>query len=422
MSRKCTQYQQTNLLIASFLADSKSASNITPNNIYSELIINQLLQICDPRGIMSMPARAKTMLDFSEKEEKVKELYNLSRIKVRPDDGRIYLVVKRKPITSTSYIGLIEKLYDLHYNTDDVTMKQYFEIWMDWRARETSVTQKTISDNRFLWNAMLKDTDISKASLKLLKIQDYISYFRQITKGREITRKRFNDLKSIMNGVLYLAVENGIIDHNYLRDINYKRFTYKPENTNIAPYTEDERQQIIHHLSASTDDFYSLAILFDFHLVLRIGELKGLKWADIKDNCIFIQRFVNDKNQIIEDTKGHTTEGKRYIPLTPTAFKLLEKIKILNPDSDYIFIRNGQPLSTVTFNRRLKKCCQELNIEYRSSHKLRFSTASIMYKNGMSDTELQKLLGHTSLAMTQHYLRNITPEEETASKMRAILG
>jgi len=44
-----------------------------------------------------------------------------------------------------------------------------------------------------------------------------------------------------------------------------------------------------------------------------------------------------------------------------------------------------------------------------------------MYKNGMEDTELQKLLGHTSLTMTHHYLRNITPQEETASKMRAIL-
>jgi integrase len=131
--------------------------------------------------------------------------------------------------------------------------------------------------------------------------------------------------------------------------------------------------------------------------------------------------LVDDKNEIIEDIKGHASEGKRYMPLTPKAKEILAQIQALNPDSEYIFIRNGQPLATVTFNRHLKKCCEEVGIEYRSSHKLRFSTASIMYKNGMEDTELQKLLGHTSLNMTHHYLRNIISLEETASKMRAIL-
>ena len=84
-------------------------------------------------------------------------------------------------------------------------------------------------------------------------------------------------------------------------------------------------------------------------------------------------------------------------------------------------MRDKQPLATVTFNRRLKKCCEELGIEYRSSHKIRFSTASIMFKNGIDETELSRMLGHTTLNMTRHYLRNISTQEETAEKMRTIL-
>jgi integrase len=269
-----------------------------------------------------------------------------------------------------------------------------------------------------MWNSLLRYEDITSIPLKELTAKDLIIYFRKITKSRQITRKRFNDLKSIMNGILYLAVDNEVIERNCLRDINYKQFSYKSENTSITPYTEEERLQIINHLG---DDFYSLAIKLDFYLILRIGELKGLRWDDISGDFLHIQRFVDDKNQIIEDIKGHASEGKRYMPLTPKAKEILAQIHTLNPDSKYIFIRNGQPLATVTFNRRLKKCCEELGMEYRSSHKLRFSTASIMYKNGMEDTELQKLLGHTSLTMTHHYLRNITSQEETASKMMAIL-
>jgi len=367
---------------------------------------------------MIVPPAHIIFMNIKSKEKQLKRVCDLSKIKTRPDDGRKYFIIQRKPISCSTYEGLIEKLYEQFFGATAATMETYFETWIKWREKETSVSRKTIRENRFMWNSLLKDQDITLIPLKELTAKDLIIYFRNITKGRQITRKRFNDLKSIMNGILYLAVENDIIERNCLRDINYKQFSYKAENTKITPYTEEERLQIINHLG---DDFYSLAIKLDFYLILRIGELKGLRWDDISGDFLHIQRFVDDKNEIIEDIKGHASEGKRFMPLTPKAKEILAQIQILNPNSEYIFIRNGQPLATVTFNRRLKKCCKELNIEYRSSHKLRFSTASIMYKNGMEDTELQKLLGHTSLTMTHHYLRNITSQDETASKMRAIL-
>lgn len=214
-------------------------------------------------------------MEFTEKENKVKEVCDLSKVKTRPDDGRIYFIVKRKPISSTNYIGLIDKLYEHFFGIKNVTMEQFFEIWMKWRDGETSVSKKTIKENRFLYNALLKENLITKLPLKELTVQDYIKYFRSITKGRELTRKRFNDLKSIMNGMLYLAVEQGILDHNCLRDLNYRQFSYKAENSDVFPYTEEERLCIINYLDG--DDWYSLAIKFDFYMILRIGELKGLK-------------------------------------------------------------------------------------------------------------------------------------------------
>ena len=409
-------YRKQNLEIASSYAAIPPQS-CSPDDELPATV----LQILRPDGKMT-PSVCTRIMNFTKKEALVKERCNLQKLKVRPDDGRIYLIVNRKSITSTSYPGLIDKLYEHFYGIQSYSLEDFFEIWMKWRDEETGTSKKTIKENRFLWNSLLKNQEITKIPMKDLKVQDYIDYFRKITKDRQLTRKRFNDLKSILNGMLYLAVEKRIISHNCLSDINYKQFTFKAENNNVQPFTEEERLKIIESLSARTDDFYSLAILLDFHLVLRIGELKGLKWSDIHGDSIRIQRFVNEKNEIIEDIKGHTAAGKRDMPLTPSAKRILEQIRRLNPDSDYILIRNGQPLSTCTFNRRLKKCCAELGIEYRSSHKLRFSTASIMYKNGVEDTQLQKLLGHTTLSMTRHYLRDIGEENELSQKMSHILG
>jgi len=414
MCRSVSPYKNENQEIVRILTSNPPV----PLSELDEAVSDLQKQILYPDGKLSTTA-CQAILEFSQKENQVKEVCNLAKIKLRPDDGRIYLIVKRKPISSTNYIGLIEKLHEHFFNTKAPTMEKYFETWMQWRATEDSVTEKTVKENRFLWNALLKDQEITKVPLNVLTVKNYIHYFRSITRDRQLTRKRFNDLKSIMNGTLYLAVEDEVIERNCLRDINFRQFAFKSEENIIRPYTEEERLRIINHLGK---DLYSLAIKLDFFLLLRVGEVKALKWEDVKGNTIYIRRFINNRNEIIEDIKGHANEGKRLMPLTFKAREILEQIHRQNPDSEYIFIRDGQPLATVTFNRRLRKCCEELGIEYRSSHKLRFSTASIMYKNGMEDTELQKLLGHSSLNMTRHYLRNITSQEETAIKMEAILG
>ena len=339
-------------------------------------------------------------------------------------DGRFITRVsengEEKQVSGKSEADLHTKLYDFYFGESNSTLETLYPQWLKWREEQASVSPKTIKENSYLWNAYLKDTPISKVPIRLLKPKDFIKFFREVTKGGEVTRKRFNDMKSVLNGIIYYAIELEIIEHNYLRDINYKQFRYKAENNNILPFTEEERLKIIAHLP--NDDLYSLALKFDFHMILRIGELKGLKWSDIKGDYIYIQRFINDDNEIIEDIKGHQEEGRRFIPLTATAKQLLERIREINPNSEFLFVHDGVPLATVTFNRRLKKCCKELGIEYRSSHKVRFSTASIMYKNGVGAPELQKMLGHTTLAMTTHYLRSVTPEEETLLKMNSVLG
>lgn len=320
--------------------------------------------------------------------------------------------------TAYTYRDLINKLYDFYFGIQNTTLENFYPIWVDYRKNESSVKEKTIKENGYIWNSLLKDTSITQKPIRSLDVTDYISYFRSVTKGRKLTRKRFNDMKSILNGMLYLAVERGIIKHNPINDINFGQFSYKPENNQIFPYTPAERELIIDYLG---DDLYSLAIKLYFYLTIRIGELKALRYDDIRGNFIHVCRFVNYQNQIENDIKGHTSDGIRWLPLTGEARNIINLLRQMNPDSDYLFFVDGKPITTVTFNRRLKKCCNELGIEYRSSHKLRFSTASILYQNGVSAPELQKLLGHSTLAMTEHYLRNIASNDKTYEKVNAIL-
>ena len=64
--------------------------------------------------------------------------------------------------------------------------------------------------------------------------------------------------------------------------------------------------------------------------------------------------------------------------------------------------KDGRQLNANSFNRWLKRYCEECGVPVRSSHKIRFCTASILYSNGMDLPTLQRLLGHSTAAMSMH--------------------
>lgn len=200
---------------------------------------------------------------------------------------------------------------------------------------------------------MFKDTDIVKLPIISLKAKDFIPFFRTLTKDGNITRKRFNDGKSILNSMFYYAVELEIVEHNPLKDINYRQFRYKAVNKKNSVFTLDERKLLLNYL-LSKDDIFSLGISLHFSIIARIGELKSLKWSDISGNTIRINTQMLENQTMNDDmtfnvrtqnevshVKGNTTHGFRDMPLTPTAIKVLDRIKEINPYGEYILMHDG---------------------------------------------------------------------------------
>jgi len=46
----------------------------------------------------------------------------------------------------------------------------------------------------------------------------------------------------------------------------------------------------------------------------------------------------------VDYIKGNTDKGFRYQPLTPKTKDILKRIQKINPDGDYILMRNGRHL------------------------------------------------------------------------------
>ncbi|MBQ7195681.1 MAG: tyrosine-type recombinase/integrase [Bacteroidales bacterium] len=91
---------------------------------------------------------------------------------------------------------------------------------------------------------------------------------------------------------------------------------------------------------------------------------------------------------------------------------MIEKAHEINPDGEYLFMCYGRPINNDTFNDRLRKYCKEAGVPYLSSHKLRFTVASTLRAAGVDTAYLQKTLGHSNRAMTEHYIYETVEEPE----------
>ncbi len=127
---------------------------------------------------------------------------------------------------------------------------------------------------------------------------------------------------------------------------------------------------------------------------IRRGALMNLQWADID----FERGFISLRGEVAK--KGKTEK----IPLSSSARYILENMPRIG-ESIYLFPgKNGGPRKEIRHiaNRVKKKA--GLPDDFRPLHGLRHTYASLLASSGRVDLyTLQKLLTHSSPAMTQRY-------------------
>ena len=394
----------------------------------------KLLQSLLEDGKMEL-SEVLDMCDMVNKKKIIREKYQ-NKIKHRKDDDRYYIYINRKQVIAKSEDALYQKLYDLEYGTQTYSMSDIFPLWLKWKRDNTAVTGRTLRIYTEQWDKYFADHSIINKPIKDVTAKDFTELFRKWTSKRQLSTKMFNNLKSLCNGIYSYAIsELEIVSFNPIKGMDMRQFPMKPvANNDDNVFTDADRKLLLNHLKDDSDP-YALAISFDFNVTMRFAELSALRQEDYKDGVMKIRsqhlldvdmnddltfsenRFINS-----DHVKGNTEHGFRSIPLNDTARACVEKAISLNPGGEFIFMFDDKQLSVSTFNARLRRYCKEIGIPYRSSHKIRFCVASILYQNGMPLTELKRLLGHSTTAMTLHYLRNVSADSHTLDIMQSALG
>ena len=213
---------------------------------------------------MTKKQKEKLVSEIYFADKKRKEFYQCS-------DGRVKSY-------NPQFIGknkedLINKLYDYYFHN---VLKEVYKDWVQYRAKTKTVSGKTIEEDMGIWKRFIENSEIASMQIADIKPKHLMKLFQSWTGNRLITRKAFNNRKSVLNGIFRYAVLNEIIPYNPITSISCNELKFKlPAGTKKA-YTVEERSKLITYLKSLEPDAYVLAILLAFYGIFRVGEIKAL--------------------------------------------------------------------------------------------------------------------------------------------------
>ncbi|MFI3201734.1 MAG: tyrosine-type recombinase/integrase [Eubacteriales bacterium] len=179
-------------------------------------------------------------------------------------------------------------------------------------------------------------------------------------------------------------------------------------------------------------DTTPLAVILDFEIGARVGELVALKSTDIKGSEIHIQRqevkrYVRNHEgklkfshyEVVDYTK--IKESDRYVYLTKKALEIINLItetnnKYGNYCEDYLFCRDKSRISKRGVQSRIHDGCKKIGIPVKSAHKIRKTYVSTLVDSQLNIDEVRRQAGHADEKTTyRNYCFNRKTSKETGN-------
>ena len=399
------------------------------NNNNSSL--QTLLKDALNRGIIDLDSVHENIM--ASKREQVKKLHPYAITPPAKEGGRWQTCYKdskgnRKNIKAPTEVELLDKLIPIYVdqmNLDKTTFYDLFNEWLEYKKTITdspnTILRHVQHYKKYLQTSSLHEKKISK--ITELQLEEECN---RIVKEFKLSRKEWTNLKTILKGMYFYAVRKGDLKQNLMDNVQiHVKFRQVVKKTGkTETYNTDELVQLNKYLDgmyAETEDIVFLAVKLNFLLGLRVGELVALKPTDFdnENHLHIVREEVRDQSTnkcyVVEHTK---TNEDRFVVVVPKAKELLARI---NPQGEYLFMRDGERITTRQVAYVLEKYAERRGVKTKSTHKMRKTYASNLSAKGVPLDAIREQLGHSSLNTTLSYIFNPLTEQETYDLMVSAL-
>lgn len=241
-------------------------------------------------------------------------------------------------------------------------------------------------------------SDIDEDFLKNIRLGDMYSFITYITLKRgnnNYTRAR--KIAAIKSFFMYLETKLRIIKENPARELESPKINKR----HPVYLTLDQSKELLGNIeSRNRERDYAIIVLF-LNCGLRLSELVGINISKINNDILTVIGKGN-KERTVYLNSACTKAINSYLCVR-------EKKDILESDKDALFLsERNQRIGKRTVQWLVDKYIHITKSLYNNNkyttHKLRHTAATLMYKYGNVDIRaLQEILGHESVATTQIY-------------------
>lgn len=254
---------------------------------------------------------------------------------------------------------------------------------------------------------------------------------------KSVRKNYFQDLMDInisdlTQGDIQLAVSNEALKgkspktvrnaHGLLNAVleefrpNFSAHTHLPEKqqTEMRIFTEEEMQKV---WNVAKGTKYELPILLGSWMGLRMSEVRGLKFEDLKEGKLHIHTAVVRDSEGKSVEKGtKTVSGDRWIKCPGTIQHLIvvERLKLEDAGKDKEEIAKSYicPYADITIYKNFVSICAKARVEPCRFHDLRHFAASEAHALGVPNKYSMKRMGHKTENMLQNVYQHTMRDKE----------
>ena len=236
-------------------------------------------------------------------------------------------------------------------------------------------------------------SDLGTIAVRYISRFTIISFTERLLE-KNLSAKTVNDILIVLGLALKYAQET--------YSITVPKINYIKENQKEMRVFSVQEQKVITEYLLQQIDIHKFGVLLALYTGMRIGELCALRWDDITDEYIIINKTI----MRIKSEQGKT-EVKIGSPKSESSNRIIPTPKCLLPMINQ-FRGNGYVLSNdklkyteprlmqIKFSQMIVEC----NIEKTNFHALRHTFATRCIEAGVDVKTLSELLGHSDVKTT----------------------
>ena len=264
----------------------------------------------------------------------------------------------------------------------------------------------------------------SAREVKLLHLKSYVRYLQERGKYTVVVNENTKTINNPQNRTDYKGQVSNVTINNYMRNIkvffNYL-YTEKIIRTNPVEglkklktsrkpkyYVKDEElRRLLGNFSESKYHEYRDKIIVTLILDtgMRLGETLLIEnsFIDYTKRCIFLPAEI---------TKGKKDRYVFFSNKTSLELKRWVQYRDRYTTSKYLFCtKRGTTLEVHYFEKNFKKYTERIGIKEASPHTLRNNFAKRFLMSGGDIYTLSKILGHSSIKVTEDEYLDLTDED-----------